>query len=99
LKTISECLEETKSTNHSVETCFIDKNYAQELAANVTGYPNVQIIDGTFENKILSVLQDKQRNNVFLYIDPYGIRALDCSLFDSLKQQRFYRSPILLKRN
>jgi three-Cys-motif partner protein len=99
LKTISGCLEETRSTNRSIETCFIDKNYAQDLIANTKGYPNVQIIDGTYEDRIASVLQGRQGSNVFLYIDPYGIKALDCSLFDNLMRQKFYSIELLINMN
>ena len=41
-------------------------------------------------------MEGKRECNVFLYIDPYGIKALDCNLFDSFAQNANFNSIELL---
>ena len=49
-----------------------------------------EVIKGEFKEKILLLLRDAKRKysnlNVFLYIDPYGIKDLNMELFDSVSK-------------
>lgn len=69
---------------------FIELNHAKDLEANLASQPagRCEIIDGKFEDNIIPLLQrviEKYRNlNVFLYVDPYGVKVLNAALFDSL---------------
>ncbi len=69
---------------------FIELNHAKDLVANLVGQPSgrCEVIDGKFEDSIIPLLQkeiNRYRNlNVFLYIDPYGVKVLDAALFDAL---------------
>jgi len=84
LKARDGCLSRTTLEDGTVDTCFIDLNYADELRQNISDFaPNgmPEVISGRYEEKIESLLSKKRGYNVFLYIDPYGIRALDFSLF------------------
>src|SRR5690606_37262236 len=47
------------------------------------------------ENK----LRGKWGYNVFLYIDPYGIKALDCHLFDKFAEYGFNSIELLINMN
>jgi three-Cys-motif partner protein len=83
------CLSRTKVQSGKIDTCFIDLNYAQELRANIAGfnnrYGNPNVVSGKYEDKIEGLLSNKRGINVFLYIEPYGIKALDSALFDKFE--------------
>ena len=83
LDTIKDCVQSTTMESVTISTFFIDLNYASDLQINLKNYPDVNIISGKFEDKIIDVLKNKKGSNIFLYIDPYGIKALNCSMFDS----------------
>lgn len=82
-----------------IESVFIDLNYANDLHINTSGYDDVQIISDNYENVILDLLQNKRDYNVFLYIDPYGIKALQSSLFDTYSQKPFNSIELLINFN
>lgn len=69
---------------------FIELNHAKDLEANLASQPSgrCEIIEGKFEDNIIPLLQKEIRRyrnlNVFLYIDPYGVKVLNAALFDSL---------------
>lgn len=99
LKAIDECRAKTKIQNTQIEATFIDLNYADDLKENLKAYPWVKIVSGKYEDKIKSVLIDKQHYNVFLYIDPYGIKALQCSFFDDFAKGQFNSIELLINMN
>ncbi len=80
LKIIDEALESANIMPGLISTYFIDINYASDLASNLptsTSKRAIHIIDGAFEDEIDKILSKVHKANVFLYIDPYGIKALD----------------------
>jgi three-Cys-motif partner protein len=100
LNIINECMDKTKmNTTLQISTNFIDLNYAADLHKNLKDYPGVNIISGKYEEKIEELLSSKKGCNVFLYIDPYGIKALQCSLFDSFAMGRFNSIELLINMN
>lgn len=99
LKIINECIENTKMNMVQISTNFIDLNYADDLQENLKNYSGVNIISGKYEEKIEELLSNKNGNNVFLYIDPYGIKALHCSLFDNFATGRFNSIELLINMN
>lgn len=82
----------------NIEATFIDLNYADDLRINLSAYPWVRIVSGKYEDNIKSILRGKENSNVFLYIDPYGIKALQCSFFDSFAK-RFNSIELLINMN
>lgn len=78
---------------------FIDLNYASDLEANLSAYPGVKIVSGAYEDTIDELLKSKAGWNVFLYIDPYGIKALDCSRFDTFANGQFNTIELLINMN
>lgn len=101
-----ECLSKTKikiNKAKAINMTFIDLNYASDLAINLAPYDNhygkPNIISGKFEDNIISILKSKKGQNVFLYIDPYGIRALDTSLFDQFQTMGFNTFEMLINFN
>ena len=77
----------------AIDMTFIDLNYASGLETNLAMYDNCygkpNIVSGKYEEKIIDILKDRRGQNVFLYIDPYGIRALDTALFDQFQTMGF----------
>ena len=70
LDIIDQCLHSTSVEKAPrIEATFIDLNYAEDLKVNLSGYRNVNIIPGKYEDNIQSILKDKTNCNVFLYID------------------------------
>lgn len=99
LDIIQSCVDSTTMESTNISTHFIDLNYADDLQKNLLGYPNVKIYSGKYEDKIVEILRNKHNCNVFLYIDPYGIKALNCSLFDNFAQQGFNSIELLINMN
>lgn len=61
---------------------FIDKVYSSELMENLAGYRFAEARKGTYEELSADLkVHNNQRTNLFLYIDPFGIKSLDLSLF------------------
>lgn len=90
----------TKSEKASIDMCFIDLNYTSELEMNLREYGDSCwkpiIISGKYEEKIIEILKNKRNYNVFLYIDPYGIQALDSELFDRFSTFAFASFEMLI---
>lgn len=99
LEVIDKCQEITSMESTQIEATFIDLNYADDLRNNLKDYPWVKIVPGKYEDNIENVLKGKERCNVFLYIDPYGIKALNCSMFDKLSKKRFNSIELLINMN
>jgi three-Cys-motif partner protein len=96
---IEECIHASSKRNTNVNTFFIDLNYADELKNNLKDYPNANIISGKYEDNIETILKNKIQCNIFLYIDPYGIKALNCDLFRKFAQSNFYSIELLINLN
>lgn len=103
LKIRDNCINRTKSRNTKIDTCFIDLNYADDLKANIADYCTTNgtptVISGRYEDKIEQILSNKKGANVFLYIDPYGIKALDSGLFDKFADYGFNSIEMLINMN
>lgn len=99
LDIIKECLTATTMEAPDISATFIDLNYADDLTENLKRYPNVVIVDGKYEDHIKEILKDKRGSNVFLYIDPYGIKALRCSMFDGFADGQFNSIELLINLN
>jgi len=82
-----------------IETHFIELNHADELNVNITSYANKQVISGKYEEEIETILSSKRGCNVFLYIDPYGIKALDFALFEKFQTYGFKSLEMLINFN
>ena len=99
LDIIDKSLNSTRAKKPIIDSYFIDLNYASELRSNLSGYRRTHIISGKFEDRIQNILHNSEGKNVFLYIDPYGIKALQSSLFSSLANGRFCSIELLINLN
>jgi three-Cys-motif partner protein len=99
LDIINECTGSTTMDTVNIDATFIDLNYAANLTENLKDYSNVHIVSGKYEDNIRKILKDKTGSNVFLYIDPYGIKALQYSLFDGFAKGAFNSIELLINMN
>lgn len=87
-----------KEQKSSIFPVFIDLNYADDLRKNLRGH-EAEVVSGAYEEKIDDLLKTKQWYNIFLYIDPYGIKALNCSKFDQFAKMPFNSVELLININ
>ena len=105
LKTRESCLQLTKirDKHGAIKTRFIELNHATDLSKNVKAvhpsYDEPIIIPGAYEDNIEKILSRERGSNVFLYIDPYGIKALDAALFRKFKTMGFNSFEMLINFN
>lgn len=67
-----------------LDAIFIEKSHSKALENELQKFPFAQVIPGKYESEISNVKKYGNGRNLFLYVDPYGIKHLDCSLFDEL---------------
>ncbi len=105
LQARDDCMKKSKmqSGPGRIDSCFIDLNYEKELSANIEDFSiangRMDVIGGKYEKEIESLLSSKRGANIFLYIDPYGIRALDLGLFDKFGTYGFGTLEMLINFN
>ncbi len=110
LNILQECIEHSKS-NNTIDLYFIDPTYFNDLEKNVNEFCNdkaihnsnirrqAQAIKGHYEDVILNLLSKYRSCNVFLYIDPYGIKSLNYDIFHKLSINDFNSIELLINFN
>lgn len=92
-----ECLNTVESRSrapsHSVRTVFIELKYADDLKKNLIdcNFGTSKVISGRFEDHVSDIIQSTSDDNLFVYFDPYGIKALDMNIFLSMARKKAYR--------
>lgn len=105
LEARKSCLKKTtcQDASNKIEICFIELNHAHELSENVASYNDLNgrpvVISGKYEDNIENLLRSKKGCNVFLYIDPYGIKALDSELLRKFDAYGLHSLEILINFN
>ncbi|HHT9106973.1 MAG TPA: three-Cys-motif partner protein TcmP [Candidatus Wujingus californicus] len=90
---------EGNSVNKNIHGIFIENKYVEELETNLRSYKNCEIWQGTFEENISRIRKLDSRSNLFLYVDPYGIKCLDFQQFELIKAENFPSLEMLLNFN
>ncbi len=90
---------ESNGKDTNIRGLFIESTYAEELETNLRGYENCEVLSGTFEENIDKILALNSRCNLFLYVDPYGIKCLDFQQFERIKARNFSSLEMLLNFN
>lgn len=88
-------------TNNNISFVLIEKskkNY-NKLANNVKNFNNTTIINDNYENTIIDILKKQINKNLFLYVDPFGIKNIKMKYFEEIKNCSLYSSEILLNLN
>ncbi|MDO9287754.1 MAG: three-Cys-motif partner protein TcmP, partial [Thermodesulfovibrionales bacterium] len=76
-----------------------EKKYHDALGSNLSGYAGVTVYPGSYEDNLQKILSLDNNSNLFLYVDPYGIKSLDLSGFSQIKSRNFYSVEMLLNFN
>lgn len=92
-----ECLRKAKanakSSIVSTEHIFIELDHYMALEDNLQeSHPcgRYTVIGGKFEDNIPKVLEESKNHNLFVYFDPYGIKALNMKTFLRMKNRNSY---------
>ena len=93
-----EAIEKSNYNSANILCHFIENNYSDDLEDNI-GDKNAIIYNGKYEDKIEEILKKCIGRNVFLYVDPYGIKSLHFDKFNLLKEYKFHSTEILLNLN
>jgi three-Cys-motif partner protein len=88
-----------KNPSKTLRALFIEKKYARELAENCTGMSRCVVREGSFEENIETITGYDPQYNVFLYVDPYGIKGLYFSHFEKIIQREFNTLELLVNFN
>lgn len=99
LKSIKKSLEQTRILNPDIQSYFIEVNHFDQLNENLGGYQRVNVVKGKFEDRIGQILKSNVGRNLFLYIDPYGIKELEFDFLSSLGKRNFNTVEMLLNFN
>lgn len=100
LDIISDCLSASNiAPCPPVYSYFIERDNADDLIENLKSYSRVNIIKGTYQDNIKTILNNKQNENVFLYIDPFGIKCLNFDLYDFYKDSNFASIELFINFN
>lgn len=101
LEIIENCLNNSSITNPQIQSFFIELNHAKDLQKNFSNYhkAQVQVIEGKYEDNIQKILWGKEKENVFLYLDPYGIKALKYEFFEIFSKMNFNSIEMLINMN
>ncbi len=98
-KHIKSSLQKDTPITDKTKGFFIEKKYSKDLKLNLKGYPNTEVLEGTFEDNLKKILEIEKNSNVFLYIDPYGIKSLNLNNFYQIKKKNFYSVEMLMNFN
>jgi len=82
-----------------IKSVFIELEHGNELRSNLKGFSNVYVIDGKYEDNIFKCLIGTENKNVFLYMDPYGIKALNFSLLAQIARIKNNSIEMLINLN
>ncbi len=102
LEVISDALSKTNGISAPVQACFIELRHVADLKKNLaqfTRFDNVEVIQGKYADNIYNQILGKESQNVFLYIDPYGIKSLPFYLFENVAALDFHSIEMLINLN
>ena len=104
IKKRTEALSARKGNPAEIELAFIEKVHASELRKNLAdAFPSVEgysVISGSFESDLAELLRGRTNQNLFLYVDPFGIKSLQFHVFKTLRECGHFRSfEILMNFN
>ena len=98
---INEIIQKNHGSKHIIFGHFIESKYAEELSQSLEDYQNCEVLKGSYEQYIKKHLLDEEdiNINIFLYIDPYGIKCLDFDSFQKVSEKDYSSLEILMNFN
>lgn len=85
-------------TTQAIKGVFIEKKYFRELQANIPQTPWCIPLDGNYEERMDYFVNNypSRDQNLFLYVDPYGIKSILFSYFEMIRKKKDFHSVELL---
>ena len=98
---INEIIQKNHGSKHIIFGHFIESKYAEELSQSLEDYQNCEVLKGSYKQYIKKHLLDEENINIniFLYIDPYGIKCLDFDSFQKVSEKDYSSLEILMNFN
>lgn len=92
------------SSDNKIYAFFIEKKYHNELTNNLNTFSNYdergyRVCKGDYRKVIQPLLDELTNENVFLYIDPFGVKSIPFHLFTQFSRLRSPSIEILLNLN
>lgn len=84
--------------NTQVDAFFVEFQYAEQLKKNLAD-ATLHVVSGDYRTQVPEILKNNYRKNIFLYVDPFGIKYLDFSIFSSLDCRKYNSVELLLNFN
>lgn len=86
------------STAQAIKAVFIEKKYYKELRANIPQEPWCITLEGSYEERMEYFINNYQsrKQNLFLYVDPYGIKSILLTHFEMIRKKKDFHSVELL---
>ncbi|MBU0678235.1 MAG: three-Cys-motif partner protein TcmP [Verrucomicrobia bacterium] len=96
---IDEQLQHTPGA--SIQGVFIENKYVEDLRRNLPEDEHVHILEGDYEERMdhFIATYDARNKNLFLYVDPYGIKSLRMAHFKAVAAMPFYTAEVLINFN
>lgn len=91
--------KENSSFSNNVNFICIEKNNYDELNKNLSECKNIEVIADDYENVIKDILSKQYGKNVFLYVDPFGIKNIKMDYFKFANNKSFFSVELLLNFN
>lgn len=86
-------------TELNIELIFIEQKFSNELSNNVKNYNNCCVISGNYEDNIVDLINKNEGNNIFVYVDPFGIKNINFSYFEKLNSSSLNSAEFLMNLN
>jgi three-Cys-motif partner protein len=86
--------------NYIAHAYFIEEKYANELVINIAMYQGkYTLLKESYQSNIDTIKGICKGKNIFLYVDPYGIKTLDYRYFRQFKESQCKTIELLLNFN
>ena len=82
----------------AIKGIFIEKKYFNDLQANIPQAPWCIPLEGSYEERMEYFVNNypSRNQNLFLYVDPYGIKSILLSNFEMIRKKKDFHSVELL---
>jgi three-Cys-motif partner protein len=98
-KHIKSVIDDVNRKNKVIYGIFIEKKYTEDLQRNLDGYRYCEVLKGKFDDYINKILNIDMDTNIFVYVDPYGIKNLNFKNFQRIKNKNFFSLELLMNLN
>lgn len=92
-------IERSTYSNKGITSIFIEPNYSKELESFTENFNNCIVIEDKYQNVIKTLVPKFKDSNVFMYIDPFGVKDLLFSNYDLVCYNDIKSIELLLNFN